>query len=301
MPINAGPEYFKSEKEYLNAQNLEDKIFWLEEMIRTAPKHKSSENLLAELRVRLKKYKEKAEKGKKKAGGKKGIRKEGFQFLLLGKTNVGKSYLLSKLTRAEPRVGDYPFTTVRAEIGTFEFGGVKAQVIDQASVGSDRFDVGMVNTADCVIVVVRELGELDELDKVLVRARGKKIVVVTKVDLLDSEEIRKEGARMKSKRIDGVMVSAKSGYGMEELKGRMMELMGVIRVYMKEPGKEKSEPPMVLKGGATIKDVGETIRKGFSKTIKEARVTGPSSKFPNQRVGLAHKIKDLDVVEFHTR
>ena len=50
MPINAHPEYFKVEKEYLNAQTIEDKIYWLEELIRVAPKHKGSENLLAELR-----------------------------------------------------------------------------------------------------------------------------------------------------------------------------------------------------------------------------------------------------------
>ena len=33
MPINAGYEYFNAEKEYLNAQTLADKIYWLEEMI----------------------------------------------------------------------------------------------------------------------------------------------------------------------------------------------------------------------------------------------------------------------------
>ena len=57
MPINASYEYFNAEKEYLNAQTDEDKLYWTEEMIKTAPKHKGSENLLAGLRLRLKKLK----------------------------------------------------------------------------------------------------------------------------------------------------------------------------------------------------------------------------------------------------
>ena len=32
--------------------------------------------------------------------------------------------------------------------------------------------------------------------------------------------------------------------------------------------------------------------------IKEVRVTGPSSKFPNQAVSLSHILKDKDIVEF---
>jgi ribosome-interacting GTPase 1 len=83
MPINASHEYFEAEKKYLKAEGLEDKISCLKEMIRTAPKHKGSENLLAELKTRLKKFLEKLDKGKKIGKGKKGIRKEGFQVVLV--------------------------------------------------------------------------------------------------------------------------------------------------------------------------------------------------------------------------
>ena len=51
MPINATHTFFTAEKKYLSAESLEDKVFYLEEMIREAPKHKSSENLLKELRT----------------------------------------------------------------------------------------------------------------------------------------------------------------------------------------------------------------------------------------------------------
>lgn len=301
MPINAGPEFVKAEKEYLSAQTTEDRIYWLEEMIRAAPKHKGSEKFLAELKTRLRKFKEKAEKAGKKSGGKKGIRKEGFQFVLIGKTNSGKSLLLSKLTNARPMVAEYPFTTFQPEVGTFLFEGVSAQMIDLPSIKSDNFDVGIVNNADCLLEVVESLDDLPEVEEAAKRSRARVIIVVNKIDLLSESEKRKLEARIKSKKIYGVMVSAESGEGLDELKEKMFNEMGVIRIYLKEPGREAKPQPMVLKEGATIKDVAEGIFKGFSNTISETRITGPSSKFPNQKVGMQHKVKDKDVVEFHTR
>ena len=70
---------------------------------------------------------------------------------------------------------------------------------------------------------------------------------------------------------------------------------------MKEPGKPASPVPMVMPPESTVKDVAERILKGFANKVKETKITGPSSKFPNQKVGLSHKLKDLDVIEFHTR
>jgi hypothetical protein len=76
--------------------------------------------------------------------------------------------------------------------------------------------------------------------------------------------------------------------------------MEVIRVFTKEPGKKKAEDPVVLSKGSSVKNAAEEIYKGFSRQIKETRLTGPSGKFSNQRVGLAHKLKDMDVLEFKT-
>ncbi len=301
MPINASPEYLKAEKEYLEAQNLDDKIYWLEEMIRKAPKHKSSENFLSELKTRLKKLKEKSDKLSKKSGGRRGIRKEGFQFVLVGKANSGKSLLLNKLTNANSKVSDFPFGTREPIIGTFFYEGVHAQVVDIPSLGSENFDVGLVNTADCLVIVVEKLEDIDEIEKILFRAHGKRIIVVNKVDKLDNNAKRKLEAKIKSKRLNGFLVSAKTGEGFDELRGLMFSKMGVIRIYMKEPGKSVKEQPMVLHEGATVREVAEQIRKGFSQTVKETRLTGPSGKFANQKVGLNHILKDRDVVEFHTR
>jgi uncharacterized protein len=298
MPINATHEFYSAEKKYLAAQNMEQKIMYLEEMIREAPGHKGSENLLKELRTRLKKFKASLEKSKKSGKGKKGIRKEGFQVGLVGLTNSGKSCLLKKLTNASPKVSSNLYTTKDPEIGTMFYDGVKAQVVDFPAVEGKDAEYGTLNTSDLLIIVVEKLEDIKEVESYLGKAVGKRIVVRNKIDSLNDNERRKLKERMKSKRIKGLMVSCITGEGVDELKGRIFEGMDVIRVYTKEPGKKASKDPIVLSAGSRVRDVAEKILKGFSKRIKETRLTGPSGKFSNQRVGLKHVCKDKDVVEF---
>ena len=49
---------------------------------------------------------------------------------LVGLPNAGKSSLLGRLTRAEPKVGDYPFTTLSPVLGTIEGEDRQAVVAD---------------------------------------------------------------------------------------------------------------------------------------------------------------------------
>lgn len=299
MPINASHEYIAAEKKYLAAQGLEEKIMCLEGLIRVAPKHKSSENLLAGLKTRLKKFRGQLEKSKKTGKGRKGIRKEGYQVALVGKTNSGKSLLLSKLTHAKPVVSEYEFTTKEPDLGTMNFEGVKAQIVDLPGVESKDFDYNVVNNADCLLIVVESIEGIKENEGFLDRAVGKRLFVFNKIDYLSENGKRKLEQQIRAKRIrDYILVSAKSGEGINDLKKKIFEGMGVIRVFTKEPGKEKNKDPVVLSEGSTIKDVAETIYKGFSRQVKETRLTGPSGKFSNQRVGMKHKVKDMDVVEF---
>ena len=75
-----------------------------------------------------------------------------------------------------------------------------------------------------------------------------------------------------------------------------------IVFFAKKPTKrEKSDKPIIMTQNSTVSDVAEKILKGFSSKIKQTKIWGPSSKFPGQIVGLKHKLKDLDVVEFKTK
>ncbi|MBS7656082.1 TGS domain-containing protein [Candidatus Bathyarchaeota archaeon] len=90
--------------------------------------------------------------------------------------------------------------------------------------------------------------------------------------------------------------------GLEKIGEALVKKLEIIRVYTKEPNeKEASKEPVILKEGATIGDLAKEIHSELYKNFKYAKVWGPSSKFPGEKVGLNHLLKDGDSVEIHIR
>ena len=107
---------------------------------------------------------------------------------------------------------------------------------------------------------------------------------------------------MKSKKYSFVLVSCRTGEGLEELKEKIFKSFDKIRVYTKSPNqKEEDKSPIILSPDAIIEDIAKIIFRGKLSIIKKIRIWGPSSKFGGQEVGLKHQLKDKDVVEFLTR
>lgn len=299
---NQSPFYKKAESMFLQAKTNEEKLRWLEEMIKECPKHKSSEKMLANLKTRYIKLKEKIETEKKsKKGSKAGIKKEAMQAVIIGKTGTGKSSLLSLLTKVSPKISQFPFNTKSPVVGTMFFSGTNIQLIENPAVESEFYDKGLTNTADALLILITDLKQLNEMKNILERSQGKKLIVFNKSDLLSENEKRKIFATLQSKKYNFILISTKTGEGIEELKEKLFHSFDKIRIFTKEPGKNKTEKPIIMEKDSAIKDVAEKILKGFSKRIKETRIWGPSSKFPGQIVGLNHRLRDLDVVEFKTR
>lgn len=302
MPINAHPDYIAAEREYLQASSLEERIEKLKKMISHAPAHKSGENLRAQLRGRLKKLLEEKERSKKSSKTyKAGIKKEEMQAVIIGKTNSGKSSLLNTLTNAKAEISQSYFSTISPKIGMVNYFGANIQIIENPAIESEYYDKGITYTADIILVVVTSLDEIKEIEEIIKNLDKKKIIVFNKCDLLNQNEKRKIQATLESKKYTFAIVSALTREGLEELKEKLFLEFKKLRIYTKEPGKEKSNRPIILNPGATAKDIAEKILKGFSEKVKETRIWGPSSKFPGQIVGLNHKLEDLDVVEFKTK
>lgn len=156
MPVNAHPEYLDAEKKFHQASTDDEKLAALEEMIKWVPKHKSAENLRKNIRTRYKKLKSEAARKKKKSG-KKGIKKEGLQAVIMGLTNTGKSSLLKSLTNADPKIASYGFTTSEPELGTLIYQGMNIQLIDLPPIASENFDKGIVNNTEVLIILVVKL------------------------------------------------------------------------------------------------------------------------------------------------
>jgi len=274
-------------------------------MISLAPSHKGAENLRAQLKARLKKFQDDLIKQKKtRKSTKIGIKKEDMQAVIIGKTKTGKSSLISLFTNAKPEIGNYGFTTKTPVIGMMDYKGVGIQLIEIPAIESEYYDKGVVNSADTILILITNIEQIKEIEKKIEKTRGKKIIVFNKIDLISENEKRKISATLKSKyrNYEFVLISAKTKEGIDKLKEILFHSFGKIRVYTKQPNeKQKSNKPIILSPNSTIKDVAEKILKGFSNKIKETKIWGPSSKFPGQKVGLNHKMKDMDIVEFKTR
>lgn len=176
MTTNAGPEYFAAEKNYQDAKTSEMKLFYLKEMLKYAPKHKSSEKLISEIAKKISKLKHRIEKEKSlktKKGSRKGleVKKEGIgQIALIGLPNSGKSTLLKKLTGVETEIAAYAFTTKKPEKGMLDFQGAKIQIVEVPALieGSSKGKaqgfqlLGIVRNADAVLCVVNSENALKE-------------------------------------------------------------------------------------------------------------------------------------------
>ncbi len=299
MPINAHPEFLAAEKEYNLAQTLEEKIEKLKKMISHAPAHKGAENLRAQLKLRLKKLQQQLDKSKKsKKSSKTGIKKADMQAVIIGLTNTGKSSLLSLLTNTKPEIADYNFTTKYPQQGIMNYASTQIQLIEIPAIESEYYNRSIPHTADTLLIIITALNQIEKINNLLGKNPGKKIIIFNIKNPLDK---RKLEATLKSKKYNYTIINLHSQKNLEELKEKIFKSFDKIRVYTKEPGKEKSPKPIILKPDSTVKDVAEKILHGFSKSVSETKIWGPSSKFAGQKIGLKHKLKDLDVIEFKTR
>ncbi len=86
---------------------------------------------------------------------------------------------------------------------------------------------------------------------------------------------------------------------LSDLKDQIFLMLDKILVYTKKPGKEVDlVDPLALPKGATLQDLAEHLHKDFAKKLKFAKLWG-STKFPGQRIGPDHELKNKDIVEIN--
>ncbi|MBU4245607.1 MAG: GTP-binding protein [Nanoarchaeota archaeon] len=123
------------------------------------------------------------------------------------------------------------------------------------------------------------------------------VIVANKVDAVENiESVRKEIGE------DCVFISADKGIGLEELKKKMFENLGIIRINLKQPGKPADmKQPLILRKNSTVMGVCEHIHKDLAKNFLVAHIWGKSVKFAGQQVGAKHIVFDGDIVEIVMR
>jgi len=99
-----------------------------------------------------------------------------------------------------------------------------------------------------------------------------------------------------------VPVSAETDVNIQALREEIYRRLDFVRIYMRRrTGETDFEEPMVVRGGATIADVCDKVHRGMKDEFRYAQVWGKSVKFGGQRVGMAHRLMDQDVLTIVTR
>ena len=180
---------------------------------------------------------------------------------LIGLPNAGKSSLLARLTRAHPKVADYPFTTLEPVLGTLEVGDRQVVVadipglIEGASAGAGLGHEFLAHVERTRLLVhVLDLAPLDGSDPVAnfetveqeIAAHGAglerlpRILALSKADLVPAEQAE-AAAREWRGRVDEVFVtSSATGEGLDALASAIVERVPV------EPAPPLEEAPSVL-------------------------------------------------------
>jgi ribosome-interacting GTPase 1 len=166
-------------------------------------------------------------------------------------------------------------------------------LIDGASEdrGGGRALLGVVRSADG-LVLCHDASRPEELDVIrceldVAGIHKPSLVVATKTD----EQPAPLGTFGVSILDDG---------SLDELRDRIWQLTGLIRVFLRRPGHDEAEP-QPLHPPATVADVARTIHDEVEAACTGARIWGPSAKFEAQRVGRDHVLEDGDTIEVLVR
>ncbi len=155
---------------------------------------------------------------------------------LVGFPNAGKSTLLSAVSAAEPKIADYPFTTMEPQLGIVAYRDNRSFVmadipgiIEGASEGKGlglRFLRHIERNAVLLFMVPADADDITEQYNILLReleqfnpqlVDKQRVLAVSKSDMLD-DELREEIAKTLPDGVPCVFISAVTGQGITELK-----------------------------------------------------------------------------------
>ena len=324
MPANVTPQYRAAEAQLRDAKTIDERKAALELMLSTIPKHKGTEKMQADIKRRLARVRQEAERRRSPKSHAIHVDPEGAaQVVLLGPPNAGKSSLLAALTHARPNVADYPFATTRPQPGMMRFEDVQIQLVDLPPVSKEHMDPWLPNVvqgADAALLLadpstpgtlagvedIRDrmtavhlplVGELpedaDPRDMPLPT-----VLVITKVDQVDEADLDVL-EELYGEEFPVVRFSATKHVGHQRLRLELWRLLQLVRVYTKPPGKKiERTDPFVLHVGSTVADLAERIHRDLPQKLAYARVWG--GKIEGQRVSRDFELRDRDVVELAT-
>jgi GTP-binding protein len=165
---------------------------------------------------------------------------------LVGLPNAGKSSLLGRLTRAAPKVADYPFTTISPVLGTIEGEDRQAVIadipglIEGAAEGAGLGHEFLAHVERCSMLVhLVDLAPIEgdpvasyETVRSELEAHGAglerlpELVALSKRDLMPAEQVEEEvaawGERLGDRVLGVLAVSSATGEGLDQMGQRIL-------------------------------------------------------------------------------
>ncbi|MDC3085167.1 GTPase ObgE [Gammaproteobacteria bacterium] len=178
---------------------------------------------------------------------------------IIGLPNAGKSTLLSKLSHANPKVSDYPFTTLNPVLGvvnykneTFVIADIPG-LIEGAHNGTGLGHKFLSHIERCPALLHLISLEEDDIIKSYEVIRNEilkygneihnkdEIIILNKIDLYDKVDIQDKINNFSDKvGKDIIIISAEKSLGIEELKNKLLQITD--KVIKGNKKKEKWQP-----------------------------------------------------------
>jgi small GTP-binding protein len=229
------------------------------------------------------------------------VRREGAaQIAFVGAPNAGKSSLLQALSNVQIKTGDYAFTTTRPVPALTRIRGILVQLVEIPGLiegahedrGGGRALLGVLRGADAMVLCHDATAPLEELDVI------KRELVATGIELPSLVAATKTDEAPAPAGTVGVSVLDDAS--LDRFRAELWKLTGLIRVFVRRPGDQESEP-LALRPPASIADVAGAIHQELGQECTGAHVWGDSAQFPGQRVGRSHPVADGDTIEVLVR
>ncbi|MCW6160146.1 MAG: 50S ribosome-binding GTPase [Candidatus Micrarchaeales archaeon] len=184
------------------------------------------------------------------------------------------------------------------QINEQEMGGIRIEVNKSGLPEEDIKEILMgLGIHNALISIWGRVSD-DELISII-SGRAIYMRAIMALNKIDTNSDYRKIAEDLSKRynIEVIPISATNQTNTDLLKDKIYENLGIITVYLKHR-MEEERMPMVLGKGATVGDAAKKFHTSIIDELNCAMITGPSSKFPNQRVGIAHVLAEGDVITF---
>jgi uncharacterized protein len=229
------------------------------------------------------------------------VRREGAaQIAFVGAPNAGKSSLLQALSNVQIKTGDYAFTTTRPVPALTRIRGVLVQLVEIPGLiegahedrGGGRALLGVLRGADAIVLCHDATAPFEELDVI------KRELVAAGIDLPSLVVATKTDEAPAPSGTLGVSVLDDAS--LDRFRAEIWKLTGLMRVFVRRPGEEESEP-LAVHPPASVADVARTIHQELEQECTGARVWGDSAQFPGQRVGRTHAVVEGDTIEVLVR